>query len=174
MSGCLSLVFLTFHSKMSFKLQLHLHLHLPTHVLQTQHYFLSSNLFPFSHSSPCSFSISLPSHTTTPYCFPPSSTTVDSDMTPDEPPVRMVAIVGHGAVSPLNSASWEQVMLHTVKYSISFPHSYWSCLWTFSLLLSISCFYMRILYCWIIFMCFFCCWEYWNKLKIANEMTLFG
>lgn len=105
---------------MSFQLQLHL----PTHVLQTQtnnrfyaqHYFLSSNLFPFYYSSPCSFSISLSSHTTTPYCFPPSSsTTVDSDVTMDEPPVRMVAIVGHGAVSPLNSASWEQVMLHTAK-----------------------------------------------------------
>jgi len=111
------LVSYSFHSKMSFKLQLHL----PTHVLQTQtnnrfyaqHYLLSSN-----HSSPCSFSTTLSSHTTNPYCFPPSSSI--TVMTTDEPPVRMVAIVGHGAVSPLNSASWEQVMLHTVKYSISF------------------------------------------------------
>lgn len=34
---------------------------------------------------------------------------------PPEPPVRMLAVVGHGAVSPLKSALWQEVMLHTVK-----------------------------------------------------------
>lgn len=46
------------------------------------------------------------------------STAVFSAVTaeqPPEPPVRMVAVVGHGAVSPLKSAPWEEVMLHTVK-----------------------------------------------------------
>ncbi|XP_004504008.1 uncharacterized protein [Cicer arietinum] len=47
-------------------------------------------------------------------CFPPS-TTVDSSVITDEPPVRLLAIVGHGAISPLKSATWEQVMLHTAK-----------------------------------------------------------
>ncbi|KAK7318526.1 hypothetical protein RJT34_03229 [Clitoria ternatea] len=46
------------------------------------------------------------------------STTVFSAVAanrPPEPPVRMVAVVGHGTVSPLKSATWEQVMLHTAK-----------------------------------------------------------
>ncbi|MED6213896.1 hypothetical protein PIB30_097796 [Stylosanthes scabra] len=34
---------------------------------------------------------------------------------PPEPPVRMVAVVGHGAVSPLKSALWQEVMLHTAE-----------------------------------------------------------
>lgn len=32
-----------------------------------------------------------------------------------DPPVRIVAIVGEGSVSPLNNATWQEVMLHTVK-----------------------------------------------------------
>ncbi|OMP02572.1 Violaxanthin de-epoxidase-related protein [Corchorus olitorius] len=32
-----------------------------------------------------------------------------------EPPVRIVAVVGEGTVSPLKSATWEEVMLHTAK-----------------------------------------------------------
>ncbi|XP_010531419.1 PREDICTED: violaxanthin de-epoxidase, chloroplastic [Tarenaya hassleriana] len=32
-----------------------------------------------------------------------------------EPPVRIVGLVGEGAVSPLKSAAWEEVMLHTAK-----------------------------------------------------------
>ncbi|XP_021274093.1 violaxanthin de-epoxidase, chloroplastic [Herrania umbratica] len=32
-----------------------------------------------------------------------------------EPPVRIVAVVGEGSVSPLKSATWEEVMLHTAK-----------------------------------------------------------
>ena len=35
-------------------------------------------------------------------------------------PLRMVAVVGHGVASPLKSASWEQVMLHTVTYPLKF------------------------------------------------------
>ncbi|KAK9272873.1 hypothetical protein L1049_003252 [Liquidambar formosana] len=31
------------------------------------------------------------------------------------PPVRIVALVGEGTVSPLKSATWEEVMLHTAK-----------------------------------------------------------
>ncbi|KAL1364806.1 hypothetical protein HN51_012958 [Arachis hypogaea] len=34
---------------------------------------------------------------------------------PPEPPVRMLAVVGHGAVSPLKSALWQEVMLHTAE-----------------------------------------------------------
>lgn len=30
-------------------------------------------------------------------------------------PVRILAVVGGGAVSPLKSATWEEVMLHTVS-----------------------------------------------------------
>ena len=39
---------------------------------------------------------------------------------PDNPnnDVKIVAIVGEGAVSPLKSASWLDVMLHTVRYLI--------------------------------------------------------
>ncbi|KAM6588749.1 hypothetical protein CsatA_011354 [Cannabis sativa] len=32
-----------------------------------------------------------------------------------EPPVRIVALVGHGTLSPLKSAPWQEVMLHTAK-----------------------------------------------------------
>ncbi|XP_050204889.1 uncharacterized protein LOC126654930 [Mercurialis annua] len=32
-----------------------------------------------------------------------------------EPPVRIVGVVGEGSVSPLNSATWEEVLLHTAK-----------------------------------------------------------
>ncbi|KAH9718078.1 GDNF domain-containing protein [Citrus sinensis] len=32
-----------------------------------------------------------------------------------DPPVRIVAIVGEGSVSPLNNATWQEVMLHTAK-----------------------------------------------------------
>ncbi|KAH7520741.1 hypothetical protein FEM48_Zijuj08G0177500 [Ziziphus jujuba var. spinosa] len=32
-----------------------------------------------------------------------------------DPPVKIVAIVGHGSTSPLKSATWEEVMLHTAK-----------------------------------------------------------
>ena len=32
-----------------------------------------------------------------------------------EPPVRIVAFVGEGSVSPLNLAPWQEVMLHTVS-----------------------------------------------------------
>ncbi|CAH9142839.1 unnamed protein product [Cuscuta epithymum] len=34
---------------------------------------------------------------------------------PSVPPVRIVALVGDGSVSPLNSAPWHDVMLHTAK-----------------------------------------------------------
>ncbi|CAJ2676940.1 unnamed protein product [Trifolium pratense] len=94
-------------------------LHLSTPVVHTRnrcyvfshHYyhFSSSNLFPFSFSSPSSISF------TSPFCLSSSSTTVNSLVTTYDPPVKLVAIVGHEAVSPLNSASWEQVMLHTAK-----------------------------------------------------------
>ena len=33
-----------------------------------------------------------------------------------QPQVRIVAVVGHGTLSPLKSAPWEDVMLHTVRY----------------------------------------------------------
>ncbi|XP_041008879.1 violaxanthin de-epoxidase, chloroplastic [Juglans microcarpa x Juglans regia] len=41
----------------------------------------------------------------------------ESAMTEDlpDPPVRIVAIVGEGSVSPLKSAPWQEVMLHTAK-----------------------------------------------------------
>ncbi|XP_047155041.1 uncharacterized protein LOC124826291 [Vigna umbellata] len=45
-------------------------------------------------------------------------TTVFSAVTAEKssaPPVRMVAVAGHGAASPLKPASWEEVMLHTAK-----------------------------------------------------------
>ncbi|KAI4317179.1 hypothetical protein L6164_025072 [Bauhinia variegata] len=47
--------------------------------------------------------------------FRPSCSTAVSQ--PSETPVtvRIVAIVGEGAISPLKSTSWEQVMLHTAK-----------------------------------------------------------
>ncbi|XP_058005475.1 uncharacterized protein LOC110647583 [Hevea brasiliensis] len=32
-----------------------------------------------------------------------------------EPPVRIVALVGEGSLSPLKNATWEEVMLHTAK-----------------------------------------------------------
>ncbi|XP_010416941.1 PREDICTED: uncharacterized protein LOC104702728 [Camelina sativa] len=32
-----------------------------------------------------------------------------------EPPVKLIALVGKGAVSPLKSTSWEEVMLHTAR-----------------------------------------------------------
>lgn len=32
-----------------------------------------------------------------------------------DPPVRIVAIAGEGSVSPLNNATWQEVMLHTAK-----------------------------------------------------------
>jgi hypothetical protein len=32
-----------------------------------------------------------------------------------EPPVKLIALVGKGEVSPLKSTSWEEVMLHTVS-----------------------------------------------------------
>lgn len=41
------------------------------------------------------------------------SAAVTEENIPD-PPVRIVAIVGHGSTSPLKSATWEEVMLHTV------------------------------------------------------------
>ncbi|KAK7247501.1 hypothetical protein RIF29_42384 [Crotalaria pallida] len=45
--------------------------------------------------------------------FPPSTTVTTAEQL--LPPVIMVAVVGKGTVSPLNSASWEEVMLHTAK-----------------------------------------------------------
>lgn len=35
---------------------------------------------------------------------------------PSPPPVRIVAIVGEGASSPLKGTTWSEVMLHTVSY----------------------------------------------------------
>lgn len=32
-----------------------------------------------------------------------------------EPPVKLIALVGKGEVSPLKSTSWDEVMLHTVS-----------------------------------------------------------
>lgn len=111
---------------MFLQLQLRHHHHhlLPKPVIHrnnrfsAQHSFLSSNFFPFTYSSPSpySFSTTLSTSHTSHLCLRPSSTSVDSAVTTDDPPVRLVAIVGHGALSPLNSASWEQVMLHTVKF----------------------------------------------------------
>ncbi|KAG5000197.1 hypothetical protein JHK87_021269 [Glycine soja] len=71
--------------------------------------------FPFHHQYQCHAhaSLSFPSPPRTRFCPP---TTVFSAVTaehPSAPPVRMVAVVGHGVASPLKSASWEQVMLHT-------------------------------------------------------------
>ncbi|WJX47670.1 hypothetical protein P8452_34334 [Trifolium repens] len=77
----------------------------------SQHYYHLSSSSNLSSTSTSSISF------TSPFCLPSSSssTTVDSPVTADDPPVKLVAIVGHGAISPLNSASWEQVMLHTAK-----------------------------------------------------------
>ncbi|MQL81151.1 hypothetical protein Taro_013599, partial [Colocasia esculenta] len=38
---------------------------------------------------------------------------------PSLPPVRIVAVVGEGVASPLKGASWEEVMRHTVSWSLS-------------------------------------------------------
>ncbi|KAJ7956930.1 violaxanthin de-epoxidase-related [Quillaja saponaria] len=38
-----------------------------------------------------------------------------TDKEPTDPPVRIVALVGDGTISPLKSATWEEVMLHTAK-----------------------------------------------------------
>lgn len=38
--------------------------------------------------------------------------------TKTEKPVRLVALVGKGQVSPLKSTSWHEVMLHTVRASL--------------------------------------------------------
>lgn len=43
-----------------------------------------------------------------------ATTTQEKDHLSD-PPVRIVALVGHGALSPLKSAPWDEVMLHTVS-----------------------------------------------------------
>lgn len=32
-----------------------------------------------------------------------------------EPPVKLIALIGKGEVSPLKSSSWQEVMLHTVS-----------------------------------------------------------
>lgn len=39
-----------------------------------------------------------------------------------DPPVKIVAIVGQGSPSPLKSATWEEVMLHTVRKLINYFH----------------------------------------------------
>ncbi|KAK3411561.1 hypothetical protein EUGRSUZ_I00312 [Eucalyptus grandis] len=38
-----------------------------------------------------------------------------TEATPSPPPVRIVAVVGEGASSPLKGATWSEVMLHTAK-----------------------------------------------------------
>lgn len=40
------------------------------------------------------------------------STKIDNS----EAPVKLIALVGKGAISPLKSTSWEEVMLHTVSH----------------------------------------------------------
>jgi len=77
------------------------------------------------------FPFHLHTHSSLPFHSPPRnhtkprfrpSTTVFSAVTAEQSPapsVRMVAVVDHGAASPLKSASWEQVMLHTVTYLLS-------------------------------------------------------
>ncbi|KHN38234.1 Violaxanthin de-epoxidase, chloroplastic [Glycine soja] len=81
--------------------------------------FLHNNAFsftyPFHHQYHTHASLSFPSPPQTRFRPP---TTVFSALTAEQsatPPVRMVAVVGNGAASPLKSASWEQVMLHTAK-----------------------------------------------------------
>lgn len=41
-----------------------------------------------------------------------------------ETPVRIVAIVGEGSISPLKSTPWEEVMLHTVSFSITLSNDF--------------------------------------------------
>lgn len=86
--------------------------------------FLHNNAFsftyPFHHQYHTHASLSFPSPPQTRFRPP---TTVFSALTAEQsatPPVRMVAVVGNGAASPLKSASWEQVMLHTVTYPLKF------------------------------------------------------
>ncbi|KAK7247502.1 hypothetical protein RIF29_42385 [Crotalaria pallida] len=47
--------------------------------------------------------------------FRPSATTAQQQPPQPPLPVRIVAVVGRDAVSPLNSQPWHQVMLHTAK-----------------------------------------------------------
>ncbi|OIW00449.1 hypothetical protein TanjilG_05799 [Lupinus angustifolius] len=93
----------------------------PLHVFQTTSPSLPNlafpsqpQAFPFSLSSRHAFSHSPQLH----LHFRPSATVL-SAVTPEnqspDAPVRMVAVVGHEAVSPLKSQPWEQVMLHTAK-----------------------------------------------------------
>lgn len=46
-----------------------------------------------------------------------------------ETPVRIVAIVGEGSISPLKSTPWEEVMLHTVR-TLHFQSSFFIALST--------------------------------------------
>ncbi|CAN8287730.1 unnamed protein product [Cochlearia groenlandica] len=50
-------------------------------------------------------------------CFPVQSTAETAKITedPPPPPVKLVALVGKSTLSPLNSTSWEDVMLHTAR-----------------------------------------------------------
>ncbi|ESW31763.1 hypothetical protein PHAVU_002G265800 [Phaseolus vulgaris] len=73
--------------------------------------------FPFHLHTHSSLPFPSPARTHTGPRFRPL-TTVFSAVKAEQssaPPVRVVAVVGHGAASPLQSASWEQVMLHTAK-----------------------------------------------------------
>ncbi|EXB24802.1 hypothetical protein L484_005181 [Morus notabilis] len=76
---------------------------------------------------PCSsFRISAPK-TKILFCIPTSSVTAvvesnsatvtekDEEDEISDPPVRIVALVGHGSLSPLKCAPWEEVMLHTAN-----------------------------------------------------------
>ncbi|KAL9329701.1 hypothetical protein ACSQ67_004704 [Phaseolus vulgaris] len=77
--------------------------------------------FPFHLHTHSSLPFPSPARTHTGPRFRPL-TTVFSAVKAEQssaPPVRVVAVVGHGAASPLQSASWEQVMLHTVTYLLS-------------------------------------------------------
>ena len=40
---------------------------------------------------------------------------VDGEVASGSLPVRILVVVGRGAISPLKEASWEQVMRHTVS-----------------------------------------------------------
>ena len=48
-------------------------------------------------------------------CYAVVSREVDGEEVSGSLPVRILVVVGRGAISPLKEASWEQVMRHTVS-----------------------------------------------------------
>ncbi|KGN62096.1 uncharacterized protein LOC101212663 [Cucumis sativus] len=77
--------------------------------------------FFLSHRKPTYFpTLSMPSHRPTVSrrlltVPPPVVAEANKNMAMADTPVRIVAIVGEGSISPLKSTPWEEVMLHTAK-----------------------------------------------------------